>query len=101
MHLGQRSSARKPKWYQITRSPYDIVCPHCAKPVKISKKGQVWVLLVAPAMFTPLLKIFLDVFGKGPVLRLFSTWFFGLVLLAIVGLIATSFYLHLEKSEDE
>jgi len=44
--LGNKPSATKPKWYQITRNIQ--VCPYCAKSVKLSGRGLYWLLLLLP-----------------------------------------------------
>ena len=94
--LGQRPSKRKPKWYQFTRTI--AVCPYCAKPVKPGKQGQAWVLLVAPALFAPLVELF-----NQPVQEpLFSSpWFFILLALAAVGLVTAAVSARLEKSDEQ
>ena len=95
--LGQRPSKRKPKWYQFTRNI--AVCPYCAKPVKPGKQGQAWVLLVAPALFAPLVELLFNQPVRAPLLS--TPWFFILLALAVVGLVAAAVSARLEKSDEQ
>ena len=98
--LGQRPSKRKPKWYQFTRNV--AVCPYCAKPVKPSKRGQAWLLLVAPAMFAPFAPLIALLFKQPIQEPLFSSpWFFILLALAVIGLVAANVTARLEKANEQ
>lgn len=44
--LGERRSANKPRWYQLTRTV--STCPYCAQPVRPAPSAQRWLLLEFP-----------------------------------------------------
>src|SRR5260221_6742901 len=50
INLGSRRATTPTKWYQVTRTIR--TCAHCARPVKFSKGGASWLLLVIRAGLT-------------------------------------------------
>ncbi len=89
-NLGRRPLPGPLKSYELSRTV--AVCPFCNNPVKLSKKGQVWVLLAFPMLRYP---------ASAAVFKWdFEVWdpiFVALIVLGLAGGIATGLLSKLEK----
>lgn len=93
-NLGQRPVPERPKWYELSRTV--AVCPFCSKPVKLSKKGQVWILLAFPMLLYPASTV---VFKWN--FEVSDPIFLALLVLGVAGGIAMGFLSKLEKAHAE
>lgn len=100
--LGARPTKDSPKWYRLSLSgSYKTVnvCPYCNGAVKITAKGQLWMLLLLPSSLVIFAKIFWPyIFGSMLIMPKFI--FPSLVVLSIIGIIMYCSKMQLEKANE-
>lgn len=92
-HLESRAPKAKLPWYGVSRSV--LTCPQCKKPVRLSTRGQAWVLLAAPAfVLLPAATFIPDLVPK------FSPMFWAICGAALVGICLARLFARLERADD-
>jgi hypothetical protein len=91
--LGARPTRAQTKWYKFSQTI--AVCPHCNQPVKHSKKGQAWLLLVFPLLLTLVSEA-----ATFPTLYVSHELYIFLFTVAVIGAVLFRVTTRLEKSDD-